>query len=573
MTATQIGRYELRSTLARTQTSIVHEGWDGLIGRRVAIKVISAMDKDDAETREALIRFSRGAQAAGILNHPNIVAVYDYGETSDGAYLVMEFVDGVTLKTLLDRPERMTLAAVLRVVEDVLAALEYSHRCGVVHRDIKPANLMILADGRAKIADFGVARIENSNITQVGTIIGTPAYMSPEQFLGEPVDPRTDIYSTGAVLYQMLTGKRPFDGSVATIAHKVLHTDPPPPSQVVVGFSAEFDPVVRRAMARNRDDRYRSAQAFADAVRDAAAASSSGMSVRRVAVPPPSPRSDIRRPGPQNARAGRSPARLPILAGTAAGLAIGAIMLWAARPAIHGTVSQASRADAVQTERPPAQSVAALPPAPAPVPAAGTLEPPPPPRALADANDGTLSDSAPLPAPTRSSASSARVAGPALSGPVVPALIELAPGGPPALRDTVAVLPPLPKPPLPRTRPPPASPQVALATAPGPEVRSAEPAKRPRVYLFYPDRSSAGLGLSTNIAQRLLFSDFAYADTRSSTKAPAQSEIRFYRAEDQNAAERLATLLSDIGGGFQVRNLSDQGAAEPNRTLEIWIAR
>ena len=131
---------------------------------------------------------------------------------------------------------------------------------------------MILADGRAKITDFGIARIETSSIAQTGTIIGTPAYMSPEQFLGQPVDLRTDIYSTGAVLYQMLTGRRPFEGSVATIAHKVLHTEPPRPSKISVGIPPAFDDVVRRAMARSRDQRYGSAQAFLSAIRAAAEA-------------------------------------------------------------------------------------------------------------------------------------------------------------------------------------------------------------------------------------------------------------------------------------------------------------
>ena len=332
MSVRKVGRYELRSLLARTPTSTVFEGWDGLIARKVAIKIMPVLDRSDPETREILIRFSRGAQAAGMLNHPCIVAVYDYGETDDSAYLVMEYVEGVTLKMLLDGTDRMTLQGVRSVVADVLAGLVYSHQHGVVHRDIKPANIMILPSGQAKITDFGVARIEHNNITQAGTIIGTPAYMSPEQFLGEPADLRSDIYSMGVVLYQMLTGHRPFEGGVATIAHKVLTTEPPPPSQVVPGLAGVFDPVVRRAMAKSRDERYASAGEFAHALDDALEAAASDRAVPRgAAALPAAPRPDLRLAAPPRGRRRRGAAVLPILAGTGLALAVGAAV-WFVRP-------------------------------------------------------------------------------------------------------------------------------------------------------------------------------------------------------------------------------------------------
>lgn len=227
-----------------------------------------APDAGDIDAQEELARFKREAQAAGRLTHPNIVGVFDYGETDELAYIVMEFVDGHTLKSVIDREERMGVAGIGRVLADVLAGLQYSHERGVVHWDIKPANIMITGDaGQAKIAGFGIARIESSNLTQAGTIMGTPAYMSPEQFTGQTVDARTDLYSSGVLLFQLLTGDRPFEGSMATIMHKALNTQPPKPSELSVAAPMSLDSVVARAMAKRPEDRYASASAFAAALR------------------------------------------------------------------------------------------------------------------------------------------------------------------------------------------------------------------------------------------------------------------------------------------------------------------
>ncbi|MGA9013768.1 MAG: serine/threonine-protein kinase, partial [Acetobacteraceae bacterium] len=229
-----LGKYEVKRSLGRGAMGTVYEGWDPIIARRVAIKTVRLPDSADPETEEALARFRREAQAAGRLTHPNIVGVFDYGETNDLAYIVMEFVDGPPLKTLLDKQERFALPDAVRVMEDVLAGLQFSHERGVVHRDIKPANVMLTSSGQAKIADFGIARIESSSMTQAGTLLGTPAYMSPEQFMGQVVDARSDIYSSGVLLYQLLTGERPFDGGMSAIMHKALNTEPPAPSQLSV---------------------------------------------------------------------------------------------------------------------------------------------------------------------------------------------------------------------------------------------------------------------------------------------------------------------------------------------------
>ena len=268
-TIESLGKYEVKRPLGRGAMGMVYEGWDPIIARRVAIKAVKLPDSADPDTEEALARFRREAQAAGRLSHPNIVAVFDYGETNDLAYIVMEFVDGPPLKSILDKQERFALADTIRIMEDLLAGLQFSHDRGVVHRDIKPANIMLTSSGQAKIADFGIARIESSSMTQAGTLLGTPAYMSPEQFMGQVVDARTDIYSAGVLLYQLLTGERPFEGGMSAIMHKALNTEPPAPSQLSVTAPPSFDAVVRRAMAKRPEDRFPSASAFAEAMRAA----------------------------------------------------------------------------------------------------------------------------------------------------------------------------------------------------------------------------------------------------------------------------------------------------------------
>jgi len=267
----RLGKYEIRRVLGKGAMGTVYEGWDPAIERKVAIKTVRLPHPNDMDAQEEVARFRREAQAAGRLSHPNIVGVYDAGETGDLAWIVMEYVDGPSLKAGFDRNERMAIAEIGRVMDGLLAGLAYSHQRGVVHRDIKPANIMLTLDGAVKIADFGIARIESSSMTQVGTVLGTPAYMSPEQFRGEPVDARSDIYSAGVVLYQLLTGERPFEGSASAIMHKVLNTEPPRPSDLAVTAPPALDAVVTKAMAKRPSDRFSSAAEFAAALRQALA--------------------------------------------------------------------------------------------------------------------------------------------------------------------------------------------------------------------------------------------------------------------------------------------------------------
>ena len=265
----RLGKYTLRGTLGRGAMGTVYDGWDPAIDRRVAIKTVKLADAEDEETQEALARFKREAQAAGRLSHPNIVGVYDYGETEELAYIVMEFVEGRSLKSVIDQERRLPPAAAGTVMQQVLAGLAYSHARGVVHRDIKPANIMLTSEGQVKIADFGIARIESSSMTSVGTVMGTPAYMPPEQFLGEAVDARSDIYAAGVMLFHLLTGERPYEGSMTSIMQKVLNPEPPPAASARAAVPTVFDGVVAGAMAKAPGDRYASAGAFSQALKAA----------------------------------------------------------------------------------------------------------------------------------------------------------------------------------------------------------------------------------------------------------------------------------------------------------------
>lgn len=259
----KLGKYEIRALLGRGAMGTVHEAWDPVISRRVAIKTVRIPSGEDSEEQETFARFRKEAQAAGRLHHPNIVGVFDYAETSDIAYIVMEFVAGTSLKALIEGSNPPDLWEAARLMDGLLAGLDYSHSNGVVHRDIKPANIMVTPTGEVKIADFGIARVESSTLTQTGMMMGTPAYMSPEQFEGVTVDQRTDIYSAGVVLYQLLTRTRPFDGtSMALIMTSVLRDERPRPSERRATVPRALDAVVLKAMARQPADRYPTAAAF-----------------------------------------------------------------------------------------------------------------------------------------------------------------------------------------------------------------------------------------------------------------------------------------------------------------------
>jgi len=261
-----IGKYEIRRELGRGAMGVVYEAYDPMIKRVVALKTIR-VDQLAGENAESVIaRFRREAQAAGRLSHPNIVGIYDIGEEAGTWYIAMEYVKGRELKSYFEANERFAPADIVRIMTQILDALGYSHKSGVIHRDIKPANVILLGDGGVKVADFGIAHIESSNMTQVGTVMGTPSYMSPEQIMGLPIDGRSDLFSAGVILYQFLTGERPFSGSSTVTMHKVLEEDPLPPSRFNVQVPGTMDAIVRRALAKRPDERYQSAEEFATAL-------------------------------------------------------------------------------------------------------------------------------------------------------------------------------------------------------------------------------------------------------------------------------------------------------------------
>ncbi len=260
-----LGKYEIRSIIGRGAIGTVYEGWDPILARKVAVKTLPLLSVDE-EGQEKQTRFLREARAAASLYHPNIVAVYDYGETDRMAYIVMELISGRPLDAVLEHGARLPPSEAAAIMDGLLAGLQHSHERGVVHRDIKPANIVLSSSGAVKITDFGIAHLESSDMTRIGSVMGTPAYMAPEQVLGEAVDARTDIYAAGVVLYQMLLGRRPFEGGTASIMHKIVNAQPNLQGDLLDGTLPGIVAVLGKALAKTPDDRYASAREFARAL-------------------------------------------------------------------------------------------------------------------------------------------------------------------------------------------------------------------------------------------------------------------------------------------------------------------
>jgi predicted Ser/Thr protein kinase/tetratricopeptide (TPR) repeat protein len=254
----QLGRYLIERVLGKGAMGVVYLARDPVIGRSLALKTLNV----PAETEEAdefRQRFLREAQAAGILNHPGIVTVFDAGvdEASGLSYIAMEYVEGKSLKELVRGGHRFTYSEAARIGAALASALDYAHVRGVVHRDIKPANILITPQGVAKITDFGVARLDSSNLTASGQFIGTPNYMSPEQVMGLPVDGRSDLFSLGVVLFELLTGTRPFGGgSLTEVSYKIVHEAPAIPSQVRPTLPPAFNPILLKLLEKEPGRRY-----------------------------------------------------------------------------------------------------------------------------------------------------------------------------------------------------------------------------------------------------------------------------------------------------------------------------
>jgi serine/threonine protein kinase len=262
----RFGRYEIVAELGRGAMGIVYKARDPQIDRLVALKTILLHGQDPEKEDEFRQRFLREAQAAGRLQHPGLVTIYDAGEEEENhdPYIVLEFVNGESLNKLLARERKLPFSRALQLAEEVADALEYAHNQGVVHRDIKPGNILINEDGRAKIADFGIAQLNIASFTMPGQVLGTPAYMAPEQLSGEGVDGRSDIFSVGVLLYAMVTGLSPFHGnSATTVCFKVVNRDPIPASTLDLHLPRELDAVISRAMAKDPAERYQRAAELA----------------------------------------------------------------------------------------------------------------------------------------------------------------------------------------------------------------------------------------------------------------------------------------------------------------------
>jgi eukaryotic-like serine/threonine-protein kinase len=254
----KIGKYTIHGEIGKGGMGIVYRGSDPYIGRTVAIKTVRLdILRQESGRDEALKRFLREAQAAGRLSHPNIVTIYDVGEHEGLIYIAMEYIDGCSLESLLRQGREFTLEEIGRLFSQIASALDHAHGQGIIHRDIKPANILVGRDLKVSIVDFGIARTSSSTMTQTGMLMGTPRYMSPEQIAGKKVDSRSDIFSLGAILYELLTRRNPFEGeSITTVIYKIMHAELPPLSDFNKHLPSGLERVVRKALARDADLRY-----------------------------------------------------------------------------------------------------------------------------------------------------------------------------------------------------------------------------------------------------------------------------------------------------------------------------
>jgi eukaryotic-like serine/threonine-protein kinase len=270
-TTVKAGRYEILGELGRGAMGVVYRASDPVIGRTVAVKTIRLSEEGTGLSRpELLSRFQTEARAAGLLTHPNIVVVYDAGEENGLYFITMELVEGKSLQALLDSGHSFPVSRVLRIMEQTCSALQFAHERNIVHRDIKPANLMLTADDTVKVTDFGTAKIlQFGTVQQTTHVMGTPSYMSPEQVKGRPVDGRSDIFSLGVLLYEILTGEKPFPGqSITTVIYKIVNEEPIPPHTLNPSIHPGLNDIVMRALAKEPEVRYQSCREMLEDLRN-----------------------------------------------------------------------------------------------------------------------------------------------------------------------------------------------------------------------------------------------------------------------------------------------------------------
>jgi serine/threonine-protein kinase len=269
MEPAQLGRYVIQSELGRGAMGVVYKATDSVLERTVAVKTVNiTLEREFAEKYEQ--RFYQEARAAGGLNHPNIVTIHDVGKAGEVVFMAMEYIEGVELRTLIGEGRALRVAPAVSIAAQVAEGLAYAHQRGVVHRDIKPANIMVVANGPVKITDFGIARMRGSgDLTQTGTLLGSPKYMSPEQVIGKRADQRSDIFSLGVILYEMLCGTAPFNGeNVTALMYQIVNFVPPAPSSINPGVPQVLDFIVAKMLAKPLEQRYQDAAELARDLRD-----------------------------------------------------------------------------------------------------------------------------------------------------------------------------------------------------------------------------------------------------------------------------------------------------------------
>jgi serine/threonine-protein kinase len=368
-TPDHLGKYEITEVLGQGAMGVVYKGFDPGIRRTVAIKTIRReLVEGERHAAAMLARFRNEAQAAGKLAHPGIVAVYDYGEDASVAYIAMEYVEGNSLREYIGRGTRFAERDAVSIMSQLLEGLAHAHERRVWHRDIKPGNVIVMRSGKVKIADFGIARIEASELTQTGVMMGSPGYMAPEQYAAAQIDHRADLFASGVVFYQLLTGAKPFVGTAEQVTYATCHTDPLRPALADPGKGWErYDPVITKALSKKPEDRYQTAEAFRAAVlaaHDAPAAAAVSeetiiVEVLRPAAavelsgspkPPPSPRAGFAPAAARPARRWPWVAAAVVVAVAAAGTAWRFMPLAPQKPDVEAQLAKA-RAEAQEAER------------------------------------------------------------------------------------------------------------------------------------------------------------------------------------------------------------------------------